>query len=181
MPPGQNEWVVGRAALCSYASLAFCLPSVAWAAPCVLRVPCCFNHLLPQLGLGGAALSAHVAVPHCFCTFSGWDGPACGYRSISLVLHSLWVGCPVCTFSPPVACSSSSTLLHRWIGLQVEGPYSCMLWRFHVPAGPSSRRGGWGILQRPCSSAGEPGYSSRPRFKCRGNGNSGAHSPSGPG
>lgn len=65
-------------------------------AQCV--VSCCFNYLLPELGLGNAALSACIVRPFYFYTFSGWGSPVCVHCHTLLLLHLLWVGQPhICT------------------------------------------------------------------------------------
>lgn len=69
----------------------------------------------------------------------------------------------------PSGCKQQCTAIHAGSIPGRKGLFVCMLRCPPIPAGSSSGRGDWGVLQWPCRLVREPGWSFCPLSMCRGN------------
>lgn len=113
------------------------------AAQHVLGMSCCFNCLLPELGLGRAAeCTCHktLLVPHFLRVGHppGWV-PQHFASSILSPGRGASHACAASWMQAAVSCHT------YWIHIQVRG-LMLMLWHPPVPVGSSCRRGDWDVL-----------------------------------
>lgn len=87
----------------------------------------------------------------------------------SFANSALYLGGESCVHAQPSGCKQQCPAIPAESIPGWKGLFVCMLWCPPVPAGSSSGRGDWGVLQWHCRLAREPGWSLCPLSMCRGN------------